>query len=42
LQQADADREIARLVKEHNAMAKKSRMRKTKAEIAAELAAVPF
>jgi hypothetical protein len=42
LQQADADREIARLVREHTAMAKKSRMRKTKAEIAAELAAVPF
>lgn len=42
LQQADADREIARLVKEHHAMAKKTRMRKTKADIAAELAAVPF
>jgi len=42
LQQADADREIARLIREHNAMTKKSRMRKTKAEIAAELAAVPF
>lgn len=42
LQQADADREIARLVREHNAMTKRSRMRKTKAEIAAELAAVPF
>jgi len=42
LQQADADREIARLVREHQAMAKKSRMRKTKAEITAELAAVPF
>lgn len=42
LQQADADREVARLVREHTAMAKKSRMRKTKAEIAAELAAIPF
>jgi hypothetical protein len=42
LQQADADREIARLLREHGAMMKKSRMRKTKAEIAAELAAVPF
>ncbi len=42
LQQADADRDIARLVKEHQAMAKKSRMRKTKAEIAEELKAVPF
>ncbi|HXK18147.1 MAG TPA: hypothetical protein VNG33_10115 [Polyangiaceae bacterium] len=42
LQEADADREIARLVREHQAMAKKSRMRKTKAEIARELAAVPF
>ncbi len=42
LQQQDADREIARLIREHQAMSKKSRMRKTRAEIAAELAAVPF
>ncbi len=42
LQQQDADREIARLIREHQAMSKKSRMRKTKAEIALELAAVPF
>lgn len=42
LQQADADREVARLVAEYSAMRKKSRLRKTKQEIAAELAAVPF
>lgn len=42
LQQADADRDIARLMREHQAMTKKARLRKTKAEIAAELAAVPF
>lgn len=42
LQQAQADREVARLVSEFSAMRKKSRLRKTKQEIAAELAAVPF
>ncbi len=42
LQQADADRDIARLVREHQAATKKSRLRKTKAEIERELQAVPF
>jgi hypothetical protein len=42
LQEADADREIARLVREQRAMVKQSRMRKTKADIARELEAVPF
>jgi len=42
LQSDTADREVARLVREHEAQSKKVRMRKTKAEIARELAAIPF
>lgn len=41
-QQTIADRELARLMREERALHKKTRMRKTKAEIEAELAAVPF
>lgn len=42
MQQADADREIEKLIASERALAKKSRLRKTRAEIEAELAAVPF
>jgi len=42
IQSADADREVARLVREHEAAHKRTKMRKTKAELARELAAVPF
>lgn len=42
MQSSDADREVARLVREHEAAQKRSRLRKTKAEIAEELKAIPF
>jgi len=40
--QIQADREVARLVEEHKAHSRKMGTRKTKAQIAVELAAVPF
>jgi len=44
LQSSEADREVERLIREHAAQHQKTRMRKTHAEIAAELqrAGVPF
>ncbi len=42
MQSSDADREVRRLIREHQAHVGKMRLRKTKAEIAQELADVPF
>lgn len=42
MQQVDADRDVARLLREHAKHTRKMKVRKTRAEIARELEAIPF